>query len=98
MANSPEILPEDDVLEGAEAVSAFLKSCGFKDMTAKKVYRLKDTRSWPIVGLPGMGIIARKSELIAYIKQATLKPEGNYGDGQKAPVADKERHVRSVGR
>ena len=59
----------NDRLDGADEIAAFLGKC----WTADRVYHVRRRRGLPIRKLPGAGIYAFKSELLAALKsQETL--------------------------
>ena len=60
-----------DILEGADAIAAYMSSLGGR-WTAKRVYHLVGT-GWPIWRQKGVGLMARKSRIAAYIEQQEQK-------------------------
>jgi hypothetical protein len=58
-----------DLLEGARAIARYLAKLG-GNWTPKRVYIIVDMGSgWPIWHEPGIGLMARKSGLQAFLEQ-----------------------------
>src|SRR5690348_12606966 len=58
-----------DLLEGAQAIADYLATLG-GSWTARRVYYLVERGSdWPIWSEPGIGLLARKSGLQAYLER-----------------------------
>lgn len=48
----------DDILQGADAIAAFL------GITRRQVYHVAEKGGMPIRNIPGLGLVARKSRLL----------------------------------
>jgi hypothetical protein len=79
-----------DLLEGAQAIADYLATLG-GSWTARRVYYLVERGSdWPIWSEPGIGLLARKSGLQAYLERrerealAGRRPEGRTLQGTAA--------------
>jgi hypothetical protein len=65
-----------DGLDGAAEISAFLISVLGPRWTPRRVYEVADRGGLPILKIPGAGLVARKSALIAYIEVAERAAAG----------------------
>jgi hypothetical protein len=57
-----------DLLEGAAAIAEYMTSLGGR-WTRKRVYYLVETGGWPIWHQKGIGLVARKSVIAAYMAE-----------------------------
>ncbi|MFI4985836.1 MAG: hypothetical protein ACHQF3_00170 [Alphaproteobacteria bacterium] len=87
----------DDLLVGAEEIAKFL-SGPRRRISVRVVYRLRHT-GWPIVRTPGLGIVARKSTLLAFVERLERGVAERASDASStAAVGKKGRRMPSVGR
>lgn len=71
-----------DLLEGAAAIAAYLRGLGGAWNERRVYYLVEKGTDWPIWNEPGIGLLARKSGLQAFIERreqealAGRRPEG----------------------
>ncbi len=68
----------DDLLKGADAIADFL---GCDDR--QQVYTLRRSKKWPIINAPGVGLMARKSTLLAHIGRLEQEAMTNGVDSEE---------------